>query len=384
MQNGNGGTGAGILVSGNESRIERNHLTLADYGLQVTGNKNYVSENTVRGNTANYAISGTENQLNLLLCEIPQALSWPCSVKLAGTLTCSQANTNGITVTADNVTIDLAGHALVGPGATSGHGIFQNTSSRNLRVTNGKAINWRGSMKAGVWAEGPSAVLADLQASTNYYGVYTRSGSALSACAASGNMEVGIYASANSMLSSCTASDNGSTGIYTLSGCSLARCTASGNGSTGIYAREGSVSGCTASYNQGYGIYGESSCVISSCTAYYNDGDGISVYDGCLVSLCTATFNGGYGTGGYGAGICAESRNRIENNTVVFNNIGIKANNTRNFIARNTASGNGINWEVVAGNVCLVVQAAVTTGAISGNSGGTAPGSTDPNANFTQ
>jgi hypothetical protein len=38
---------------------------------------------------------------------------------------------------------------------------------------------------------------------------------------------------------------------------------------------------------------------------------------------------------------------------------------------------------VAIGNVCLVVQASTNSVAISGNAGGTAPGSTDPNANFT-
>lgn len=64
------------------------------------------------------------------------------------------------------------------------------------------------------------------------------------------------------------------------------------------------------------------------------------------------------------------------------NDRGIDVAGGGNFITRNTASGNTLNWKVGAGNVCLVVQA--TTGAaINGDSGGTAPGSTDPNANFT-
>jgi hypothetical protein len=41
-----------------------------------------------------------------------------------------------------------------------------------------------------------------------------------------------------------------------------------------------------------------------------------------------------------------------------------------------------VNWDIAEGNVCLIVNAA-TAGAISGDSGGVAPGSTDPNANFT-
>ena len=53
-----------------------------------------------------------------------------------------------------------------------------------------------------------------------------------------------------------------------------------------------------------------------------------------------------------------------------------------NIIVRNTASGNTLNWDVAANNACLVVYRTGCT-AISGNSGGSAPGSTDPNANFT-
>ncbi|CAN5582374.1 hypothetical protein BH20VER1_BH20VER1_31620 [soil metagenome] len=64
------------------------------------------------------------------------------------------------------------------------------------------------------------------------------------------------------------------------------------------------------------------------------------------------------------------------------NDRGIDVDAGGNFIARNTASGNTTNWDVVTGNVILVISA-TTAGAVTGNSGGTAPGSTDPNANFT-
>ncbi len=61
----------------------------------------------------------------------------------------------------------------------------------------------------------------------------------------------------------------------------------------------------------------------------------------------------------------------------------IKDLGANNIIVRNTCSGNTTNnWDVVAGNVCLVVQG-VTGAAILGNTGGVAPGSTDPNANFS-
>jgi len=97
--------------------------------------------------------------------------------------------------------------------------------------------------------------------------------------------------------------------------------------------------------------------------------------------MCTARHNGTKKDDG--AGIYAASGNRIEENVVSDNDVGIRVASGPNFIARNRARGNTQNWSVASGNVCLVVTATKTTGAISGDAGGVAPGSTDPNANFT-
>ncbi len=382
-ENGTGGTSAGILAIGNECRIEKNSLDLGAVGLRLVGYKNYVNDNTVRGNTVNYVIFGQENQLNLLISEIPQSLDWPCSARLAGTLACKLPGENGITVNADDVTIDLAGHALVGPGSSSGHGIYQNATNRNLRVANGKALNWLGSMKAGVFAGGSATVLTGLQVSTNYYGVFTGSGSSLSACAAQGNRSIGLFVSGASTLTGCTAIDNGDTGIFSYPGCSLTGCTAVQNGNNGISGSGCALASCTATYNHGDGIVAGDGGVLSGCSTYMNDGNGIHVLSGCLVTRCSADHNGFGGTND-GAGIYASStQNRIEDNLVTYNDRGIDVDGTANFIARNSARGNTVNWDVVAGNVCLVIKATATTGAITGDSGGVAPGSTDPNANFT-
>jgi parallel beta-helix repeat protein len=281
------------------------------------------------------------------------------------------------------VTIDLAGHALVGPGSSSGHGIYQNATNRNLRVANGKALNWLGSMKAGVFAGGSATVLTGLQVSTNYYGVFTGSGSSLSACAAQGNRSIGLFVSGASTLTGCTAIDNGDTGIFSYPGCSLTGCTAVQNGNNGISGSGCALASCTATYNHGDGIVAGDGGVLSGCSTYMNDGNGIHVLSGCLVTRCSADHNGFGGTND-GAGIYASStQNRIEDNLVTYNDRGIDVDGTANFIARNSARGNTVNWDVVAGNVCLVIKATATTGAITGDSGGVAPGSTDPNANFT-
>jgi hypothetical protein len=122
-------------------------------------------------------------------------------------------------------------------------------------------------------------------------------------------------------------------------------------------------------------------CTVADSTARANTLDGILVGSGCMVrgNDCSANGSGA----GDGAGIQATGNaNRIEGNTCSGADRGIRAIFFGNFITRNTCSGNTTNWDVAAGNICLVVTAA-SGAAISGNAGGVAPGSTDPNANFS-
>ena len=380
--NGQRADGAGIYVTGFGNRIEKNHVTDTARGLQITGTGNIVAENTVLDNADNYVFAAG-NRLNLLLCEIPETLDWSCSVKLAGTLTCPATEVNGITVNAADVLIDMAGHSLVGPGENSGHGVFQDVTNRNLRINNGKVVNWRGMVKAGVFTRGAGAILADLQASTNYTGFSVGPGSSLSACAANNNSGSGISTSGGCEVSDCVASRNGNIGIEASSRCTISHCSAYGNGNTGILSGSSRVVDCSASDNTFTGIYGGEGSVISGCAATGNDRYGIYILSKSLVCMCTATYNGFFSEQG-GAGIMViSSENRIENNLVTNNDKGFDVTASGNLIVRNSASGNTVNWDIVAGNACLVIKATSTTGAINGDSGGVAPGSTDPNANFT-
>ena len=89
------------------------------------------------------------------------------------------------------------------------------------------------------------------------------------------------------------------------------------------------------------------------------------------------------GFGGYGVGLLHDAADgHIEGNSFLGNDIGLMVTSNMNFISRNTASGNTTNWWVHSGNICVVVEATIA-GAISGDSGGTAPGHASPRANFT-
>lgn len=402
---GENSTITGCIVMDNPSGIEAEAgskitdnqiVNNTSYGLRLNETGCYVADNIVKGNGNNYDLAAG-NQLNLLICEIPESLDWPCSVKLAGTLECTNTSVNGITVAADNVTIDMDGHTLVGPSASSGHGIYQSSTYRNLRVFNGKAIQWQGTSKAGITIYGSDSILSDVQVSTNYYGIYVNNSSTISRCVARNNSTYGIYAGSNSTISDFAARNNGNDGIRTGSDCTISDCAAHSNGRDGIDASDGcTISGCATSDNAADGIYVSIGSIISDCTARGNTDDGISTSSGCTVSDCAARSNGddgiyagpgsmvsgcttSYNTGdgiqvsydsrvvnctsdsnglnGDGAGIHATSNdNRIDGNTVTDNDRGIDVDYASNFIVRNTASGNTGNWAVAAGNDMGTIQ----------------------------
>jgi parallel beta-helix repeat protein len=247
---------------------------------------------------------------------------------------------NGITVNADDVTIDLNGFTLIGSGATSGHGIYQASALRNLRVHNGKVVQWRGASKGGVYASGKNNQFDHIQAATNSYGIYAGAG--------------------------CTISD----------------CSAYNNSDDGIWANVGStISGCSAYYNSDDGIETSAESTISGCTARYNTGDGIQTGNGSTISGNTC---GNNGTGGNGAGILVTAgNNRIDSNNVTHNSRGIDVNMRGNLIIRNSASENVVNYDIVADNRVGVIVFAPNNPAISGDAGGVGVGTTDPWANFS-
>jgi parallel beta-helix repeat protein len=310
-------------------------------------------------------------------------ITLPGSYYLTGNIT-GVSGLSGIEIAASGVTIDLNGFDLQGvPGsldAVTNSGLSQT----NLAVSNGSVRNWGGD---GV----------DLSASVAF-------GCCVERVVSSGNSGAGIRISVGSTASNCTAFSNGGHGIATGTDCTISGCSVYASGQNGINAGVGStITLCTAFSNTGSGIVAAGSgCTISNCTSGRNSASGINAGTGGTVLNCTSSANNADGivladlcvirgnncTGnGFiandGAGIHATSTdNRIEGNNCTGADRGIDVDFSGNFISRNVCSGNTNNWDVVSGNIILVVNAA-TAGAVTGNAGGTAPGSTDPNANFT-
>ncbi len=312
-------------------------------------------------------------------------IAQPGSYYLTGNIT-GVVGKHGIEIAASNVSLDLNGFVVDGGGLIGALDGIRTSSSglAALTITNGKVSNWSGD---GI----------DLA-------TFLSNSSLVERVEAIGNGANGMNIGGASVVDRCTAKSNGARGFESFNGCSVSNCTssanvlngfslgssnfvnacvASANGSTGLSVGfDSTIRDCVASGNTQSGITGSYSSILD-CTANLNGSNGIVISTACIVRGNTCSSNC---TAVSGAGIAVlGSDNRVEdNNCTQHNNLsrGIDVNGTGNIIVRNTCSGNATNWDVVAGNTILVVQG-TSAGAVLGNTGGAAPGSTDPNANFS-
>jgi parallel beta-helix repeat protein len=329
---------AGIRVLGSNNRIEGNNVTGNDRGLEIQASANTVAANVVYGNRDNYNISAG-NQLNILLCQLPESIDWPASVQLAGLLT-GVAGSNGITVNASDVTIDLGGHTLLGvPGSLIAIEVTRNPSGQraNICVKNGTVRDWGGGgVDAGSAANGHYRELRLLSNGTS-------------------SLDAGLACGSNGVIVDCSAMNNVGPGIAGAN-CCIRDCTVTGNGADGINVSSANIHDCTAFNNKNSGISAGWWSTIRECLARNNGSDGIVVIGDCHVINNNSTTNEGAGIRVSRAG----QFNRIESNHVSDNKSGIVVQSPINLIIRNSAIHNadfdspgpvlGADYDIVPGN----------------------------------
>ena len=295
---------------------------------------------------------------------------------------------NGISVMANDVSIDLNGYSLTG-GSNAVVGILVFGAWTNVAVFNGIIRNWSEGIEAlncanarydgvqfannnlGLWT-GPGGIIRNCSASGNgSHGFNIDQGSVISECVARSNggagffcnnsvlyrctafknVLAGISSGEGSTVSECTAGSN-KTGISSATGTTIVNCTARGNTNDGIYSLSGgTVRSCTTSGN-GNGITGGSGTTIMECTSYNNVTNGIEAGSGAVV-VNNQCYSNGTGAA-VGAGIkLIFNGSRVEGNNVNLNDVGIDASGAGNVIIRNTAqlnSGNSSNYVFAGGN----------------------------------
>ena len=108
---------------------------------------------TVTPAAADFYVVGGGGRLGTAITTVPVAITSPGLYYLSNNLTSSGTSNNAITVDADDVTIDLMGFCLTGPGKTSGtgnNGILVAATRTNVEIRNGsiKAFGFDGIQSA--------------------------------------------------------------------------------------------------------------------------------------------------------------------------------------------------------------------------------------------
>ena len=224
----------------------------------------------------------------------------------------------GIRIQCDNVTVDLMGHSLVGPGVGGGgYSGFYIVAQSNIEIRNGtiREFGYAGIYEAN--ANGKNHRIINVRVVAND--------------------DRGLHLKGTGhLVKNCTASYNQGYGIHLEgSGHTVIDNMASGNGTFGINAGSG--------------------CTVTGNTCVNNTGDGISVGSMAMVIRNTCVGNGA--DNGDGAGIHSNGAgNRIEANNVSGNDRGIDVDSAGNLIVKNSASGNtgtgspSANYDIAGGN----------------------------------
>jgi len=368
------------------------------------------------------------------------SISAPGSYYLASDLT----GTSGITISANDVTLDLNGFTLSGTAGNSSPGIRINSGRRNVEIRNGTIANWG---QFGVNGLGTEAIrLLNLTAynnatfATSHSGLLVGDRSVVKNCVADANSAGGIVVGKNSIVSECMARSNGSSGITVADSCRVDKCSSSSNGAEGI--RTGSwcivndcsthsnvvsgisavlgstISGCNSSFNGQAGVLTGSDCTIDGCVAYSNSFsgiragsscvvrgcaaadntvDGIDASAGSVITECTARNNGddGITTGGsavsdcmasfnVGDGISVGSDSRIVDNTCFGNGTGGDGAGIRFILPGNRIENNHVTDNVwgIKGNVSSTAGTLIVRNTASGNTGTASSGGADPHFDF--
>ncbi len=241
-------------------------------------------------------------------------------------LTATLSGSAGITISTNQVTLDLAGFALVGAPGNTGSGLYVSGSYTNLAVRNGSIAGWA-LYGIDAWRSGYPRNLVFENLSV------------------SGNGNIGIYTEAQSTVRGCQALQNGNYGIY-IQGGTVSDCLCRENSRDGIVARNSIVRGSRSEANGGNGLYADNS-MVTDCFLLNNSSNGIYLASGCRVMNNQITANQA-GAGAIGL-VFGGTYNYAEGNTLVANGIGLKQGT--NMVVHNVILGNYYAGYSVATNV---------------------------------
>lgn len=334
---------------------------------------------------------------------LPFTISQSGSYYLTKNLT---ATGTGITVSSDDVTIDLCGFTINGPGAIaytygivmSGkknveirNGTIRNfgydgiaelsSGGSNLRITGVKVIS---NTRHGIYSPGAGSVIKDCVVnnnggsySGNIYGILTGGGATITGntvhnngTSTAGNV-YGIYTNIACKVIGNTLYSNGASAtvgvylIYTAANSIVSDNTIynNGTGSTSVY-NVYALNSCTITNNNinnnaGYGIYCATQCHVLNNNVTNNSNTGIAEGDNCLISDNVVISNSG-------DGISGGDHVTIKYNTVSSNSgSGIAC--TGGYVAKNTVSQNNTSNTVGKAGIAIISHSQIKENTLEGN-----------------
>jgi len=231
----------------------------------------------------------------------PIVIDQPGSYVLTSNLVVSTANVAGIVIATNNVTLDLNGHALIGPGIGTGGSDARGIDGRNrnnICIFNGTVRDFA-SEGIDLRFSGTNNLLKDIKAYFNGGSGILVAPSIVTNCIANSNSDFGIIAQSSTIIN-CTANDNGIDGIDADMS-TITNCTANSNDSYGIRAAKTTITNCTVNSNGAHGIHAfihqdsTSSVIITNCTVNSNTSTGIFAHHNCRIEGNNLRGNGGCG-----------------------------------------------------------------------------------------
>ncbi len=270
----------------------------------------------------------SEVEPRIPITNIPITISSPGSYYLTRNFLCSSNGVNGIHISAQDVTLDLCGFTLTGPGSSSGNGIYAGV---NTRIRNGIFRSWYGHEKYAIYLAGNGATVDGVNIQECASGIYGAANNlkiencVLQAIISTSSCYGVRVAHATKIRNTHIASVGGagdSYGIRTAEDCIISDC---------------SVWAVTSPTTSGAAIYCQAGSIIERCNVNFNKVNGISVGRGCMVENNVCRDNG---TGGEQvAGIQMNGGgNRVMNNHLTQNFYGLRGSMWygTNFVAGNT------------------------------------------------
>lgn len=235
---------------------------------------------------ADFYVIGTGGNVGTKITSVPYTISSPGLYCLAKNLAYSPTSGNAITVAASDVTLDLMGFSLTGPGKTSGgsKGIYINSGFNSVEIRNGSVSSFGSDGISGTNNEGTRLIGLRVMDNGGSGVNFDGDNQLVMGCLLLNNAVYGATIN-NGLMKGNQASFNGGRGLIAASGVTISGNVCHSNGGTGIYAYSGSsLLDNTTMHNNGYGIYAYDGSTVMRNTSRDNNSVGIRTNDNCLIT----------------------------------------------------------------------------------------------------